>query len=143
VNVLALYHNMKRRGVRLEADGGRLLVDAPAGELTGGDRAALAEVKPALLTFLTEEEEPRTDGRRFDARPSKHPGYTSLYDPAHDEWHDFPTWDCYPSVVELATRNGEGEARRGAREEGAARRSEPEDPQSLPRPGHAGSGVLL
>ena len=52
MNVLTLYRDLKRRGVRLEADGGRLLVDAPAGELSGQDRAALAEVKPALLRML-------------------------------------------------------------------------------------------
>ena len=42
--------------------------------------------------------------RRFDARPSRYPGYTSLYDPVEDEWHDFPTKDCYPSIVELANK---------------------------------------
>ena len=52
MNVLTLYHDLKRRGVRLEADGARLIVDAPAGELSGQDRAALAEVKPTLLRML-------------------------------------------------------------------------------------------
>ena len=55
MNALALYHDMKRRGVRLEADGGRLLVDAPAGELSEQDRAALAEAKPVLLRMLALE----------------------------------------------------------------------------------------
>ena len=52
MNVLALYHDMKKRGVHLETDGGRLLVDAPAGELSRQDHAALAEAKPALLRVL-------------------------------------------------------------------------------------------
>ena len=52
MNVLTLYRDMKRRGVLLEADGARLIVDAPAGELSGQDRAALAEAKPVLLRML-------------------------------------------------------------------------------------------
>lgn len=108
MNALALYRDMKRRGARIEADGGRLIVDAPAGELSGQDRRALAEVRPALLRMLAlcgAGEEPQDDGgRRFDARPSRHPGYTSLYDPVEGEWHDFPTKDCYPSIVELANK---------------------------------------
>ena len=106
MNVLALYHDMKKRGVRLEADGGRLIVDAPAGELTGRDKVALAEAKPALLRMLAPraDEEPEDDGRRFDARPSRHPGYTSLHDPTEGEWHDFPTNDCFESIVELANK---------------------------------------
>ena len=52
MNVLTLYRDMKRRGVLLEADGARLIVDAPAGELSGHDRAALAAVKPTLLLML-------------------------------------------------------------------------------------------
>jgi hypothetical protein len=52
VNVLALYHDMKRRGVLLEADGERLLVNAPASELTEDDQANFAEFKPLLLKIL-------------------------------------------------------------------------------------------
>lgn len=108
MNVLALYHDLKKRGVRLEANGKRLLVDAPAGELTEDDRANLAKLKPVLLKVLSRRstltEEIRDDGRRFDARPSSHPGYTSLCDPIEGKWHDFPTQDCYPSIVELANK---------------------------------------
>ena len=55
MNVVSLYHGMKKRGVRLEADGARLVVDAPAGELSERDRSALAEAKPALLSMLAQE----------------------------------------------------------------------------------------
>ncbi len=55
MNILALYDDLKERGVCLEADGGRLLVDAQAGELTEEDRAALAEAKPVLLRMLALE----------------------------------------------------------------------------------------
>lgn len=110
MNALKLYHDLKKRGVILEANGKHLKVDAPAGVLTDEDKAVLKEFKPVLLRFLSHasearhEEEPQDNGRRFDARRSRHPGYTSLYDPVADEWHDFPTRDCYPSVVALADR---------------------------------------
>ena len=113
MNALRLYHDLKKRDIRLEADGVNLKVDAPVGALTEGDRAELAELKPALLKFLTGaqgRQEPEDDGRRLDARPSRHPGYTSLYDPVEDLWHDFPTRDCYPSVVALAGGQREGGA---------------------------------
>ncbi len=111
MNALKLYHGLKARGVNLEADGDALRVDAPAGVLTEEDRAALVECKPALLGFLSRtRREPEDDGRRFRARPSCYPGYTSLYDPIGDEWHDFPTKDCYPSVVALAGGRRKGGA---------------------------------
>ena len=81
MNALKMHHELKARGVRLEAAGDTLTVDAPAGVLTEGDRAALLESKRALLRLLSRHERPEDDGRRFDARPSRHPGYTSLYDP--------------------------------------------------------------
>jgi hypothetical protein len=111
VNALLLYHDLKERGVLLEADDDKLLVDAPAGELTDWDKAALAKFKPVLLEYLSGSQDTADCGRQFDARPSRHPGYTSLYNPVHDEWLDFPTRDCYPSIVELARKNqGEGGA---------------------------------
>ncbi len=110
MNALRLYHDLKKRGVLLEASGGTLRVDAPAGVLAEDDRAALAEHKPALLRFLTRRQEPEDDGHRFDARPSRHPGYTSLYDPIEGRWHDFPTRDCYPSIVALTSKRRKGGA---------------------------------
>ena len=43
----------------------------------------LAEAKPELLRMLAPGagEKPEDDGRRFDARPSRRPGYTSLNGP--------------------------------------------------------------
>jgi len=105
VNVLAIYHDLKARGVILEADGESLMVDAPAGVLTDEDKAELKELKPILLRLSRRiVEDPVDDGRRFDARPSRYPGYTGIYDPIDDEWHDFPTKDCCPSIVELANK---------------------------------------
>ncbi len=111
MNPLKFFHGLKARGVNLEAVGDNLKVDAPAGVLTEEDRAALVEHKPLLLRLAAiggrreESGEPEDDGRRFAARPSRHPGYTSLYDPVGDEWHDFPTRDCHPSIIAI-TRKG-------------------------------------
>ena len=106
MNALRLYHDLKRRDIWLEEDGENLKVDAPVDALTEQDRAALLEAKPDLLRFLAgRHRESADDGRRFDARPSRHPGYTSLYDPVEDRWYDFPTADCYPSIVEMANKD--------------------------------------
>ena len=110
MNALSLYHNLKERGVILEAQGERLRVDAPVGVVTEEDRAALVEFKPTLLKFLSRiaAREHEDAGRRFEARRSRHPGYTSLYDPVHGEWHDFPTEDCLPSIVADTDRRKKG-----------------------------------
>lgn len=108
MNALKLHHDLKARDVHLEVDGVNLKVDAPAGALTEEDRAALLECKPTLLRLLARpqgRQKPEDGERRFRARPSRHPGYTSLYDPAEGRWHDFPTADCYPSIVEMANRS--------------------------------------
>jgi hypothetical protein len=111
VNALSLYHDLTKRGIRLEADGDGLRVDAPAGVVTDDLKAALSEAKPVLLRLLSrlaaKEESRRDDGRRFYARCSKHTGYTALYDPVEGEWHDFPTKDCFPSIVALADKRRE------------------------------------
>jgi hypothetical protein len=105
VNPLKLFHGLRARGVNLEAVGDNLKVDAPVGVLTEEDRAALLRFKPVLLRFLSRaQRELEDDGHRFDARPSRHPGYTSLYDPVGDEWHDFPTRDCHPSIVAMTQK---------------------------------------
>jgi hypothetical protein len=118
VNALTLYHDLKKRGVLLKADGDKLRVDAPTGELAEHDRAALAKFKPILLKLLDGTEKQRDDGRRFEAKLSRHRGYTALYDPASDEWHDFPTWDCFPSIVEEAKGRGERGGRGGVAQAG-------------------------
>lgn len=113
MNALKLYHDLKGRGIVLGADGDSLKVDAPAGALTDEDRSALLECKPVLLRFLAGtqgRQEPEDDGQRFDAGPSQLPGYTSLYDPTEGCWHDFPSRDCYPSIVTLASRRRKGGA---------------------------------
>ncbi len=107
MSVLALYRELEKRGVRMEASGGSLMVDAPAGELSAYDKVVLSEHKAALLLLLVRlrpEMPDQVESRRFDAAQSRYPGYTSLYDPVESEWHDFPTEDCHPSIVELANK---------------------------------------
>ncbi len=111
MNALALYHDLKSRGVILEADGESLKVDAPAGELTEEDRAMLGEYKPLLLKVLSRSarsDESRGDRHHFKVRSSRYPGYTSLYDTVAGRWHDFPTKDCLPSIVAEANAKRKG-----------------------------------
>ena len=46
MNARSLYHDLKERGVILEAQGEYLKVDAPAGVVTEEDKSALIEFKP-------------------------------------------------------------------------------------------------
>jgi TubC N-terminal docking domain len=110
VNALSLYHDLKARGVILEAQGERLKVDAPAGVVMEEDKTALLVFKPTLLKFLSRNvvRAPEDNEPRFQARRSRHPGYTSLYDPVYGEWHDFPTKDCLPSIVAETDRGKRG-----------------------------------
>jgi hypothetical protein len=132
MNAHELLKDLQGQDVRLEADGERLLINAPPGGVTREVRDALCRHKAQLLALLRADSVPDevgergercdttegtraelTDGRRFDARLSRHSGYTSLYDPVRGEWHDFPTRDCYPSVIELAHRRKKRSAATG------------------------------
>ncbi|MEJ7873297.1 MAG: hypothetical protein WKF67_13645 [Rubrobacteraceae bacterium] len=120
MNALALYHNLKKRGVALEAAGDSLKVDAPAGVLTDEDRAALLELKPILLRFLSckaAPEEPESaykDMPRSKARWAG-PGSVKLFDPIEKVWHEVPSSMCLPGVI------AEADAYRKRRKGGAAR----------------------
>jgi TubC N-terminal docking domain len=46
VNVVRLYHDLKKRDIRLEADDKDLKVDAPVGALTEEDRAVSRSSSP-------------------------------------------------------------------------------------------------
>jgi hypothetical protein len=110
MNALGLYHDLKARGVILEAceAGERLKVDAPAGVVTEADRAALAEFKPTLLEFLSrlpQEEEPLRESK---ARWSG-TGLIRILDPFTGEWHEWPAAKCLPGVVAEADRRKKGD----------------------------------
>ncbi len=106
MNALSLFHDLKARGVILEASGEHLKVDAPAGVVTDEDRAALVELKPILLRFLSRspEEEPLRESK---ARWSG-PGLIRILDPFTNEWHEWPAAKCLPGVVAEADRRRKG-----------------------------------
>ena len=106
MNALSLYHDLKARGVILEAQGENLKVDAPTGVVTKADRIALLAFKPTMLEFLAQapEEEPQ---RRSEARWSG-PGLIRIFDPFTGEWHEWPAARCLPGVVAEANRGRKG-----------------------------------
>ena len=109
MNALALYHDLKARGVIFEAceAGEHLKVDAPVGMVTEADIAALLEFKPTLLKLLSRppEKEPRrkTEARWFG------PGLIRILDPFTGEWHEWPAEKCLPGVVAEADRRRKGD----------------------------------
>jgi hypothetical protein len=106
VNALSLYHDLKERGVILEAQGEYLKVDAPAGVVTEEVKSALVEFKPTLLEFLsrTPEREPQ---RKSEACWSG-PELIRILDPFTGEWHEWPAAKCLPGVVAEADRRRKG-----------------------------------
>ncbi len=102
----ALLEDLRRRDVTLEADGDRLLVDAPAGTMTDDLRAALVENKEDLLELLARERHKlEKAGRRGLAiRWSEYPVWIKLHDPLTGEWHEVKASECLPGVVETANR---------------------------------------
>ena len=110
MNALSFYHNLKSRGVILQAKGKFLKVDAPAGVVTEADRAALLEFKPILLNFLSRPSEEESQ-RRSEARWSG-PGLIRILDPFTNEWHEWPAAKCLPGVVAEADRSRKGDRRK-------------------------------
>ena len=105
-----LLERLRQRDVRLEADGGLLHVDAPAGAVTEELREALVEHKPKLLKLLEWEREcERRDPEEADhlglvVRWSDHPVWIQLHDPTTGEWHEVRAEECLPRVVESANK---------------------------------------
>ena len=107
MNARSLYHDLKERGVVLEAQGEYLKVDAPAGVVTEEDKTALVEFKPVLLEFLsqTPKEEPLRESK---ARWSG-PGRIRIRDPFTGEWQEWAAAKCLPGVVAEADRRRKGD----------------------------------
>ena len=111
MNVLKLYHDLKARGVILEAQGEFLKVGAPAGVLTEEHRASLKELKPKLIKFLSR---PRREPQEAPTRESiarwAGPGLIKIRDPFTGEWHEWPSVECLPGVVAEADSRSKGGA---------------------------------
>jgi len=108
VNALSLYHDLKERGVILEAQGEYLKVDAPVGVVTEEDKTALVEFKPTLLRFLSrtpKEEQLRESKARWSG-----PGRIRIRDPFTGEWHEWSAAKCLPGVVAEADKRRTGDA---------------------------------
>jgi hypothetical protein len=109
----ALLSKLRESGVELAVEGLQLTVDAPAGAITGDLREALVENKPRLIKLLVRERRKLevADERGLIIRRSRERGYVTLHDPLTGDWHDFPTKDCFPSIVaEANTRRTGGAA---------------------------------
>jgi hypothetical protein len=109
VNVLSLFHDLKARGVILEARGEHLRVDAPAGVVTEEDKSALIEFKPVLLRFLSRAEEPQQGPKRESEARWAAPGLIKIRDPFTGEWHEWPAARCLPGVLAEAGRRRKGD----------------------------------
>ncbi|BBL79079.1 hypothetical protein RxyAA322_09330 [Rubrobacter xylanophilus] len=100
----ALFEELRRQDVRLEANGLTLRVDAPAGAATDELHAVLREHKRVLIRHLERERRrlEEADRRGLVIRWAREPGYVALHDPTTGEWHEVATSDCPPWVLEDA-----------------------------------------
>jgi hypothetical protein len=100
----SLLEELRRRDVRVEAEGDLLRVDAPAGIVTEELRATLTEHKPKLLKLLKWEgcKLAETDTLGLVIRWSKTPGWIALRDPTDGSWHELKVSECLPGIVEAA-----------------------------------------
>ena len=112
MNAQDLLKDLRSRDVRVEADGERLVVDAPAGAITEEAKATLTEHKPKLLKLLGWERRKleRADRLGCTARWSRHPWWIELHDPTTGEWHEVKASECLPGVVAEADRIRKGGA---------------------------------
>jgi hypothetical protein len=106
VNAHALLEDLRSRDVRLDADGERLIVDAPVGTVTEEIRTAIVDLKPKLLKLLEwEQRKLQKAGRRgLIVRWSEYPKWIKLHDPTTGEWHEVRAEKCLPKVVETANK---------------------------------------
>lgn len=110
-NALSHYHDLKVRGVNLEAQGEHLKLDVPAGVVTEEDKTALIEFKPVLLKFLSRpEKEPQQGPKPESTARWAGPGLIRIRDPFTGEWHEWPAAECLPGVLAEADRRRKGGA---------------------------------
>lgn len=104
MNTAALLEEMRRRDVRLEADGLTLRVDAPGEVVTDELRNTLREHKRALIRHLERERKRLEEaGRRgLVIRWAREPGYVAIHDPTTGEWHEVRASECPPWILESA-----------------------------------------
>jgi hypothetical protein len=111
----ALLEELRQRGVRLQANGLTLRVDAPAEVATGELLATLQENKRDIIRLFERErlKLKAADRRGLIIRWAKEPGYIALHDPTTGEWHEVTASGCPPWIVDEARahrRRGRTEA---------------------------------
>lgn len=106
MNATVLLDDLRAQGVSLEAEGERLLVDAPAGVITDEVRTELAELKSKLLKLLAWERRKLEEASRCGLliRWSEYPDWIKLHDPTTGEWHEVRAEECLSGVVETANK---------------------------------------
>lgn len=99
-----LLEDLRRKEVRLEADGLTLDADAPAEVDAEGLRVILREHKRALIRLLERERRKLEDADRrgLVIRFAKEPGYLSVHDPTTGDWHELRASGCPPWMLEDA-----------------------------------------
>jgi hypothetical protein len=64
---------------------------------------------PELMLAQRRERQLEQAARRgLVVKRSKEPGWISLHDPTTGQWHDFPTRDCFPTIVAEANARRKG-----------------------------------
>jgi predicted metal-dependent hydrolase len=114
VNAKALLEDLRKRDIRLEADGLTLRVDAPAKVDAEELSAILREHKRALIRLLERERRKLEEANRRGLliKWSREPGYVSLHDPTTGEWHEVAASSCPQWILDDARAR---RRRRGAR----------------------------
>ena len=104
MNAGVLLGELRRRDVRLVADGLPLHVDAPSGTVTEEMREEIRGHKRALIRSLQRERRKLEEaGRRgLLIKWSREPGYFSVHDPTSGEWHELAAFDCPQWVLDDA-----------------------------------------
>ncbi len=103
-----LLMELRQCGVRFEADGELLHIDAPMGTITEKQRAALKEHKAGIMKLLEWERErehrklEEADRRGLMIRWSEYPTWIKLHDPLTGDWHEVKASECLTGVVETA-----------------------------------------
>ena len=100
----ALLEDLRRKDVRLEADGLILRVDAPDGVDVGELSTTLRKHKRALIRLLERERRRLEEAasRGLVIKFSREPGYLSVHDPTTGDWHELLASGCPPWMLEDA-----------------------------------------
>jgi len=104
MNACALLEELQASGVVLQAEGGLLHVDAPAGALTEKLKVTLVEYKQGLIKLLEWERRKLEEANRrgLIIEWARERGWIAIHDPTTGEWHGVKASECLPGVVETA-----------------------------------------